>query len=200
MRASRDQNSTITCPVLKEKEKRRKDQERQIRQKQPKNSANLMPAIQSPKLKNKNVFAELEMEDDEGEKTQNMKRSYGKANIMEFPELPSICPAPVKESVSTPEKKSYACIATPIAKLPENIYTTPVQEIREPVAPSAPLKIMPFVRSTKTIGTIRRSWADDYSSDEEDDAEIEPVSLNKRESWIYGGTQQPIPVGHSSDW
>jgi glutaredoxin len=226
LRASRDQNSAITCPILKEKENRRKEQERQTR-KMKKNSIAPMPAIIQNTQKN-NLFSELEMEDDVSEvnvakqvyvpdlatvvQSPSMNRSYGTTNIMDFPDLPSIRPIKLSRE-SQPERISYASIAAPLTEepktpvkpknpIPEDAYKTPLQETRILVAPNAPMKvkIFPLVRPAP-IHTIRKSWADCDSSDDEDEDEEDEkhrINISKQGSWLHGN--YAIPVGHSSDW
>ena len=174
MRASHDQNSAITCPVLKEKEKRR-ESNYTTPARIPRRS--LEPIKKNLPRPPENRFFALADEEEETEKTLS--------RVSEFPLLPTIR-VTVSHIENSPAKRTYASVAVPLKSTESNLTTslheddalemckTPVKKAQEPVAPYAPMKshrrgnVPATFPKMASIKSYCGRWADNYSSDEDD--------------------------------
>jgi hypothetical protein len=217
MRASRDPNSAITCPLLKEKENRRKAYERRERRNKvlPVEPCPTKPQLNSVQT---NLFSAFDDNDSEDETLPLPKPTLMRSKnvCIDFPELPTLrnlssCQVNsedgsiLRNDAKIFPEKTYASVAIPLAEEPvvaaDSIgMVTPVKNyIRVSKAPGAPMKpVAPMPAQRSAI--MRKRWVDydtESSSDEEDEGDVPMVA--EQEQWCVVRAGQSIPVGND-EW
>jgi hypothetical protein len=171
MRATHDINSAITCPALKEKERRKREDLRTPQQTAEKKPPARPVRKEGPILPVNRflAFSNAEDSDEEEKSPKQLSRT------IEFPSLPTITVTVSQVETTVPQKRSYASVAIPLEPAEQPVCAvvpkTPERGPKEflPSHTYAPRKPPAVFPNTASIRSYRGRWADNYSSDEEEE-------------------------------